>query len=34
MTLEEHVWFRAVARGLPNRGVLYMTLRSTFRIGR
>ena len=34
MTVEEHVWFRAVALGLPNREVLYVTFRSTFRLGR
>ena len=34
MTLEEHVSCRAVALGLPNREVLYVTFKSTFRSGR
>jgi len=31
MNPEKHVSFRAVALGLPNREVLYVTLESTFR---
>ena len=33
MTPEEHGWFRAVALGLPSRDILYVTLRSRFRLG-
>jgi hypothetical protein len=31
---DEHVSVRASALGLPNMEVLYVTLRSTFRLGR
>ena len=34
VTLEEHVLFRAVALGLPNSQVLYVTPRSMFCLGR
>jgi hypothetical protein len=33
VTPEEHVWFRALALGLPNREFRYVTLKSTFRLG-
>ena len=33
VTLKEHVSLRALALGLPSREVLYVTLRSTFRLG-
>jgi hypothetical protein len=33
VTPEEHVWVGALALGLPNREVLYVTLKSTFRLG-